>query len=282
MPPPAPPTQQPSLTPINTNSSTFTSGNVFQPNAQTIGGATPAPATPASMMNLGRLGTSSGLTPPQGRTTVEKGKTKSATATGKAKKSGVGTSPGLKAILPAGPTAPSQLTDPSPLPGPVLAVKKTSHKHAEQKRRDSLKSTFDDLRQLLPPIALPTEPDTPILPGALPPRGPPKAGTEGPNKGVSKLQLLICGNEYIRTLKGRVDRRDEEIQKLRKEVGKLRGEVGRLKGVIGEEGEERNEEEEEEEVDLEKDLDAVEALRPSFGRLGMCGGGGQDDDDGDD
>ena len=82
-----------------------------------------------------------------------------------------------------------------------------------------MKTTIDDLRGLLPPIPLPSalgeqggEPG--VLPGALPPRGPPKAGGEGPNKGVSKLQLLICSNEYIRRLKGRVARRDEEIERL--------------------------------------------------------------------
>lgn len=147
-------------------------------------------------------------------------------------------------------------------------VRKTSHKAAEQKRRDSLKTTFDDLRGLLPPIPLPSTPGTgngydedggangagavasgtggsggsgstggnlfgtgvkPLLPGALPPRGPPKAGGEGPNKSVSKLQLLICGNEFIRTLKSRVDRRDEEIVLLRREVRNLR----QLKQFLG-------------------------------------------------
>ena len=43
---------------------------------------------------------------------------------------------------------------------------------------------------------------------------------------MSKLQLLICGNEFIRVLKARVERRDEEIERLRREVGRLRGLVG--------------------------------------------------------
>ena len=108
-------------------------------------------------------------------------------------------------------------------------VRKSSHKAAEQKRRDSLKTSFDDLRILLPPIPLPSEegyPDEPILPGAMPPRGPPKGNAEGPNRGVSKLQLLRCGNEFIKILKGRVERRDEEITKLRQEVRRLRDIVG--------------------------------------------------------
>ena len=149
------------------------------------------------------------------------------------------------------------------LPQPVLQVRKTSHKAAEQKRRDSLKTTFDDLRVLLPPIPLPSDenyPDEPILPGALPPRGPPKSGGEGPNKSVSKLQLLRCGNEFIKQLKGRVERRDEEIEKLR-------GEVRRLRGLIGPEdlgagaGTTAGEE-----IDLERDLDAAEPCGARFAR----------------
>jgi hypothetical protein len=102
-------------------------------------------------------------------------------------------------------------------------VKKTSHKDAEQKRRDSLKTSFDDLRLLLPPIPLPSEEGNPepLLPGAMPPRGPPRPGG-GPNTSVSKLQLLRYGNDYIRLLKGRVERRDFEIEKLRAEVRRLR------------------------------------------------------------
>lgn len=39
---------------------------------------------------------------------------------------------------------------------------------------------------------------------------------------VSKLQLLRYGNDYIRLLKGRVERRDFEIENLRAEVRRLR------------------------------------------------------------
>ncbi|KAJ3794721.1 hypothetical protein GGU11DRAFT_689221 [Lentinula aff. detonsa] len=178
----------------------------------------------------------------------------------------------------------------------IVPVKerKTSHKAAEQKRRDSLKTTFDDLRGLLPPIPLPTDGDSKsggaaavddetgigfmalakasLLPGALPPRGPPKAG-EGPNKGVSKLQLLVCGNEYIRVLKGRVDRRDEEVEKLRREVRRLRSKLEesglaevKEDGGGGGGGRDGNEKQDEflykygEMLDLDRDLDAVEVL----------------------
>ena len=128
---------------------------------------------------------------------------------------------------------------------PPVVIKKTSHKDAEQKRRDSLKTSFDDLRLLLPPIPLPSEEGNPepLLPGAMPPRGPPRPGG-GPNTSVSKLQLLRYGNDYIRLLKDRVERRDVEIEKLRSEVRSLRLLVP--EGVDGGN------------VDLDLDLDAYE------------------------
>ncbi len=134
---------------------------------------------------------------------------------------------------------------------------------------------IDELRRLLPPIALPNDamngeldpatmaspfffhPTAPLLPGGLPPRGPPKAGTDGPNKNVSKLQVLLCGNEYIKMLKARLDRRDEEIERLRREIKRLRqkefdGEGSEINGDHSNDCEE--------EIDLDKDLDAVERL----------------------
>jgi hypothetical protein len=136
----------------------------------------------------------------------------------------------------------------SSLSSPVL--RKTSHKAAEQKRRDSLKTTFDDLRTLLPPIPLPSEegfPDEPILPGAMPPRGPPRGNTDGPNRGISKLQLLRCGNDYIRLLQDRIARRDIEIALLRSEVRRLRGLICDDVWREGMEG-----------IDLERDVDLCE------------------------
>lgn len=131
----------------------------------------------------------------------------------------------------------------------------------------------------------------PLLPGALPPRGPPKAGGEGPNKGVSKLQLLICGNDFIRVLKGRVDRRDEEIGKLRGEVRRLREATRGMGGMGLSEQEEDgggghgfmlDGEDGEGYVDLERDLDAVEVL--SEGLTAGAGFGAEEDgeEDGDD
>ena len=105
-----------------------------------------------------------------------------------------------------------------------MPPRKNTHKDAEQRRRDSLKRSFDELRTLLPPIPLSagSDPDDPPLPGAMPPRGPPKGDGDGPNRGVSKLALLRCGNEFILDLRGCVERRDGEIGRLRNEVRRLR------------------------------------------------------------
>lgn len=84
----------------------------------------------------------------------------------------------------------------------------------------------------------------------MPPRGPPRGDGSGPNKGVSKLVLLRCGNEFIRDLVGRVERRDVEIERLRAECRRLRGVVG----VMGS-GAPYAEFGGEEIVDLDKDLE---------------------------
>ncbi|KAK7681379.1 hypothetical protein QCA50_015471 [Cerrena zonata] len=100
----------------------------------------------------------------------------------------------------------------------------------------------------------------------MPPRGPPKGNADGPNRSVSKLQLLRCGNEFIRVLKKRVERRDDEIERLRKEIVRLRlggGDVGASVDATMGGGEE-------EEIDLEKDLDAIEMMGGGiFGRSQM-------------
>lgn len=101
----------------------------------------------------------------------------------------------------------------------------------------------------------------------MPPRGPPKGNIDGPNRGVSKLQLLRCGNDFIRRLKGRVERRDQEIDTLRREISRLRLAIGTAA-----------EADEEGEIDLEKDLDACEASLGLLGK-GLNGNGDNDDDD---
>ncbi|KAI0288373.1 hypothetical protein BC826DRAFT_1107776 [Russula brevipes] len=271
MPPPGPPPSQPEL---DTSSSPLNVPVANSIPASATGSTyNITPVTPASIMNLGALGMNSGLSPPKNDFPKNDGKGKSA-GRGKdavpitKKGSGVAlVSPSLKPILPgtsmtlfflpwntdfsrisAGNVYTSNALASSSLSSPVL--RKTSHKAAEQKRRDSLKTTFDDLRTLLPPIPLPSEEgfaDEPILPGAMPPRGPPRGNADGPNRGISKLQLLRCGNDYIRLLQDRVARRDIEIALLRSEVRRLRGLVCEDVWQEGMEG-----------VDLERDVDFCE------------------------
>ncbi|KAI0676545.1 hypothetical protein C8Q78DRAFT_962798 [Trametes maxima] len=239
------------------------------------------PVTPATMLKLGRMAVRSSLTPQTSGLedgTVQKTNTRSAgkgKATDKAGNVPL-SSPVLKPIRPAGNAVmtPNAAAPMSPFIQP-MHVRKTSHKAAEQKRRDSLKTSFDDLRILLPPIPLPSDegfPDEPLLPGAMPPRGPPKGNAEGPNRGVSKLQLLRCGNDFIKILKGRVERRDDEIMKLRQEVKRLRELVGEG-AAAPPEGQEM--------LDLERDLDACEiSAGRVFGRgraSSITEGDGEDD-----
>ncbi|KAI0261660.1 hypothetical protein BC834DRAFT_462906 [Gloeopeniophorella convolvens] len=253
MPPPAPPATQPEANPPSSSKNVPTLNS--SPGGATESVQNITPVTPASIMNLGGLGINSGLGPPPA--VKHDGKSKSS-ARGKdastsvpAVKKGPGiplVSPSLKPILPAGNVYTSNALASSSVSSPVL--RKTSHKAAEQKRRDSLKTTFDDLRLLLPPIPLPTEegyPDEPVLPGAMPPRGPPRGNADGPNRGISKLQLLRCGNDYIRVLKEKVSKRDTEMAALRREVYRLRGLVSE---EIWQEGAE--------ELDLERDVDQGE------------------------
>ncbi|KZT69960.1 hypothetical protein DAEQUDRAFT_725944 [Daedalea quercina L-15889] len=274
MPPPANPSHPPSTLEREFTSTSTAPSAMGMPSGAAPPVSAMTPVTPASIMNLGRLGINSSFAPPSAAQepaapkkkeggSRARGPSKSATLaeSGRSTRSADKAasvpliSPSLKPIRPAGNSA---VVHPSPSPSatqPVVQFRKSSHKQAEQKRRDSLKTSFDDLRILLPPIPLPSD-DEPILPGAMPPRGPPKGNAEGPNRGVSKLQLLRCGNEYIKVLKVRVDRRDEEIARLRREVARLRL-------VVGPEMENSGEEE----IDLEKDLDAVEAAGGSVGSI---------------
>nr|XP_018264144.1 uncharacterized protein I303_04026 [Kwoniella dejecticola CBS 10117]OBR86302.1 hypothetical protein I303_04026 [Kwoniella dejecticola CBS 10117] len=224
-----------------------------------------APMTPASLMNLGsappnldlhqnqnfmmedtRLGPNGAIPPPApapakrgasgnaGKTT-RKQNVSSSNGAGTGKKGagnkavpvGGGTGGGKRtlAIRPQSGAASRAVKPPPPPSEPEH--RKTSHKAAEQKRRDSLKAGFDELRLLLPPInveALDPESGEPI-PGSSAPRLLPKSSLvpdDNPNRGVSKVALLRFGNEYIERLKERVDRRDNYIERLRKEVTKLR------------------------------------------------------------
>ncbi|BEI85421.1 hypothetical protein CcaverHIS002_0508220 [Cutaneotrichosporon cavernicola] len=167
-------------------------------------------------------------------------------------------------------------------------TRRTSHKAAEQKRRDSLKAGFDELRLLLPAInteALDPESGEPI-PGSSAPRLLPKSSLvpdDNPNRGVSKVALLKFSNEYIVRLHDKVNKRDEYIDKLRAEVTRLRlGEAEEVRGDEDEdllemdmlEGEEDDLGDEDEEMDIDlsammkkgKGVTKSPALGPTGGR----------------
>jgi hypothetical protein len=109
---------------------------------------------------------------------------------------------------------------------PSDSNKKTSHKAAEQKRRDSLKNCFEDLRKILPPVQIlfPDFEDGPKRPGEGNVGGSRSGNVDpqNPNKGVSKVALLRRSNEYILILHSRLERRERAIQVLRNRILELR------------------------------------------------------------
>lgn len=128
----------------------------------------------------------------------------------------------------------------------VVDQRRTSHKAAEQKRRDSLKYCFDELRTLLPAItvddSLPSGSmlgpdgtaedrlaegfDTDNMKSTGTQKG--SAGDLTPeqareaNRAVAKVLLLRHSNEYLIRLKRRIERRDLAVQSLSEEVVRLR------------------------------------------------------------
>lgn len=98
---------------------------------------------------------------------------------------------------------------------------------------------------------------------------------QGPNRAVSKLQLLRCGNDFIRRLKARVSRRDEYIEQLKTEVRALREQLDEKESpdMDGLEATVQAFQR----VDLDKDLDAEEANAPKLGGIPLEG---DEDDDG--
>ncbi|WAQ82368.1 hypothetical protein PtA15_2A685 [Puccinia triticina] len=98
--------------------------------------------------------------------------------------------------------------------------RRSSHKVAEQRRRDSLKMCFEDLRHILPPIQWNEKEE-----GQAQEKRPGEGNVGGqrsmnafdpsnPNKGMSKVALLRRSNEYILRLKERLKRRDGAIEML--------------------------------------------------------------------
>ncbi|KAL8283859.1 hypothetical protein RQP46_005291 [Phenoliferia psychrophenolica] len=105
--------------------------------------------------------------------------------------------------------------------------RRTSHKAAEQKRRDSLKLCFEELRRILPPIAA-SAPDEEKRPGEGNVGGQ-RGGSvdpENPNRGVSKVALLRRSNEYVGMLHDRIDRRDFAVEQLRMRLRDARSRLG--------------------------------------------------------
>jgi hypothetical protein len=113
----------------------------------------------------------------------------------------------------------------------LLETKISSHKIAEQKRRDSLKAAFDELRLFLPPInteALDPETGEPV-PGGSAPWLLPKSSLvpdDNPNKGVSKLALLKDSNDYIKRMQDKLERRNEDIVLLKNVILVIRNPTG--------------------------------------------------------
>lgn len=110
---------------------------------------------------------------------------------------------------------------------PAGETRRMSHKVAEQRRRDSLKKCFEDLRHLLPPLAHRVAMDEDRIPGEnMIGSRMSEPDPDHPNKGVSKVALLRRSNEFLGTLRGRIDRRDDAIAQLRHELAQARALAG--------------------------------------------------------
>lgn len=114
-------------------------------------------------------------------------------------------------------------------------TRRTSHKAAEQKRRDSLKHCFEELRRILPPIDPVAFEEAERLPGdgKIGGQRGPCQDPENPNRAFSKVALLRRSNEYVGILAERVDRRDLAIEVLRRKLAEVR----EAAGIVVEEGE---------------------------------------------
>ncbi|KAH9815547.1 hypothetical protein DFH28DRAFT_1126301 [Melampsora americana] len=129
-------------------------------------------------------------------------------------------------------------------------TRRSSHKIAEQRRRDSLKMCFEDLRQILPPIHWSEDEDQVRRPGegnVGGQRNQTSFDPAYPNKGISKVALLRRSNEYILTLHQRLNRRDSVIEMMKEVMKGLRSEEKEMNGIerILDEIEEEKKEDEE-------------------------------------
>jgi hypothetical protein len=173
----------------------------------------------------------------------------------------LGLPPAMQSQLQAQASSSSSTKAAAAAAAPAPDNRRSSHKVAEQKRRDSLKLCFDELRQLLPPI-LPYTDEADRRPGDGNVGGQRHGERDesNPNKGVSKVALLRRSNEYLDILRERIDRRDRAISALREQLGQLRGMAG-----LGDLGEE-----EEEIPGFDLDLDALDSEERAAGNLAFC------------
>lgn len=195
------------------------------------------PMTPSSIMGIHSNAKSANASK---LTNVQKGKGKPGAENGKQVSFvHAGDSPGsLQNILPGGFPAADREAWLSIKSGGGLESRRTSHKAAEQKRRDSLKYCFDELRGMLPAITLDDD-----APGgsSLGPDGLPEDQDEEEfsieevgdaesariaNRAISKVALLRHSNEYLIRLKNRLARRDHALEFCRKQVMELHARLG--------------------------------------------------------
>ncbi|CAG8459064.1 4890_t:CDS:2 [Paraglomus occultum] len=94
-----------------------------------------------------------------------------------------------------------------------LESRRTTHKAAEQKRRDSLKQSFDELKKVVPYTSS-------LGNGAKADPGNGKG--DGSSKNVSKLFLLKKAHDYIVELHSKVIDKDETIRQLREELAAIK------------------------------------------------------------
>lgn len=98
-----------------------------------------------------------------------------------------------------------------------LTSKRTSHKIAEQGRRNRINTALQEMQDLLPPSSQTGTPDA---------KSPPETAAQANNSKAAKVESAI---EYIKQLKGEVsakdkllEQKDAEMESLRKQLAQLR------------------------------------------------------------
>ncbi|KAJ4988967.1 phosphorus acquisition-controlling protein [Stagonosporopsis vannaccii] len=98
-----------------------------------------------------------------------------------------------------------------------LTSKRTSHKIAEQGRRNRINTALQEMQDLLPPSSQTGTPDA---------KSPPETAAQSNNSKAAKVESAI---EYIKQLKGEVsakdkllEQKDAEMESLRKQLAQLR------------------------------------------------------------